>query len=674
MQIHEILDELEQTGSYNTNRLIYENALYYYGSILLNGYGIKLEGKDIRYYGITLAPSSAGKDWANEQVIKILFQGKEKYYAQRMRDVANQMFDGKYHFSTGLQTGMTVSLEGTKEGLFFVTQAQANSGFGSLNLIANEMGRVVSSSSDLIEKTKELFDGKYKAKTKLGSREEDRECDIEGIICNMLMFGSPAGMNKDSKDQIVELCKSGLYRRSFIINLEPARRHSKQNIDPNKSIEWFKAYKPDMKQIEIDEEAKLYIKEIKEELLQLGNDNLYNDFIQADTAAVNIITNLAAIQCFLEKDSVLNIKHIQDAYDFFKRSRQTVEDVFKITTTHDTIYKILKRGNTLPRHELINIDQSLDVSKTKWEDAINIVREMCYTKNEYLHEVGSSIVKYSIEELPVNKLDKIKISVTEDDGPHAINFHQYEVPFFGEGMSVEGLLRSDKSSFTTCHFEPSNKADKGHRRAESFISGQNLVAFDVDSGMSLEKAMDLLAPYTYIIYTAKKHRKLIDDVQYEDRFRIILPTKTEYFVDAEQHKQMYDNLSKILGITSYDVATRNVSRLWFINKDCELYSNEAELLDVTAALPSTDAEALVMPIVEEILQDKNIDRRLSGYYTWFFANTHKNMNRNDNLYKLGKYMKDAGENYESHIRSANDKLSEPLPERELVTLIKSVGK
>ena len=93
MQIHEILDELEQTGSYNTNRLIYENALYYYGSILLNGYGIKLEGKDIRYYGITLAPSSAGKDWANEQVIKILFQGKEKYYAQRMRDVANQMFE-----------------------------------------------------------------------------------------------------------------------------------------------------------------------------------------------------------------------------------------------------------------------------------------------------------------------------------------------------------------------------------------------------------------------------------------------------------------------------------------------------------------------------------------------------------------------------------------------------
>jgi hypothetical protein len=672
MKINEILDELELTGSYNTDRLIYENALYFYGSILMNGYNVRLEGRNVIYFGITLAPSSAGKDWANDQVLKILFNGNDRTYAQAMRESANVMFENDYPFSTGLQTGMTISLEGTKEGLFTVAQAQANSGFGSLNLIANEMGRIVSSSSDLIEKTKELFDGKYKAKTVKGSLEVNREVDIENIVCNMLMFGSPAGMNRESKDQIVELCKSGLYRRSFIINIEPCKRSLKENITPIKSRAWFDGYKPTETRLTVDQEAKLYIKQIKEELLNLGNENLYNDFIQADTAATNIVVNLASIICFLQKEEVVNIQHIQDAYDFFKRSRHTVNDVFKITTVHDTIYKLLKRGNQLARHELITLDPVLDVSKTKWDDGIDIVTEMCYVRNEYLNKIGSNVTKYCIEKLPINKLDKIKLSVTDDDGAYAINFKQYEIPFFGEGFSLESLLISNKSSFATCHFEASGKAKDGHRRAESFISGQNIVAFDIDEGMTLDEVIRLLVPYTYLIYTTKSHRTIKHGVMQGDRFRIILPTKTEYFVNAEQHKQMYENLSKILGVISYDVATRNVSRLWFLNKEGEVYKNEAELLDVTAALPSTEAEALVMPNIESIEDDDELDRRLKGTYKYFISNTNEG-NRNTMVYRFAKMISEFGEDVEMHTEKLNAMISEPLKDSEIRTICRSAG-
>ena len=671
MKVDEILDELELSGSYNTNRLIYANTLFYYGSILLNSYNVRLDGKNVNYFGMTLANSGAGKDWANHQVLRIIFQGREDEYASAMRHSAKSMFPDGYHFNNGLQTGMTLSLEGTKEGLFVVAQAQANSGFGSLNLIANEMGRIISSSNDLIEKTKELYDGTYKAKVVKGSKDDERECDIRNIVCNMLMFGSQAGMSGESKDELIELCGSGLYRRSIIVNVEPHLRALKEDLEPTGCIEWFEGYRPSEIDMRLDEEAKLFVKEIKEELISIGNENLYNDFIQSESSSHKMIINTACIMAFLEKESVVNIRHIQDAYDFFKATRATISDALMPYTLHDSIHKLLKRSKVLTRHEAVELDGSLNVSKTKWDDAIDIVSEMCYTKNEYLNITGTKVTRYGIEELPINKLDKIKIGVTDDEGAYAINFKSLEVPFFGEGMSLEGLLRSNKPSFTTCHFENSSKVGDGHRRAESFISGQNLIAFDIDYGMTVDEALEILKPYTYILYTTKKHRKLVDGVQYEDRFRVLMPTLTDYYVDVEQHKAMYENLSKILGFVSYDVATRNVSRLWFINNECELYKGEGTLLDVTVALPSTDKEELIMPIINEVLDDSKIERRLNGMFRWFLTNTYKNTNRNNNLFRLGSYVKDLGMNVEYNVRLANSKLLEPLEERELTVLINS---
>ena len=668
MKVDDILNELCDTGMYNTDRMIYANALFYFGSIMLNGFDIRSTKGNIRFFGITLAPSSSGKDWAQSKVLEILFQGKDKTYAKQMERVAMDMWNNDYPFANGLPTNMTVSLEGSKEGLFKVAQGQANSGFGSLNLIANEMGRVVSSSSDLIEKTKELYDGVYKAKTIKGSADDVKECDIENIVANMLMFGSPAGINHESKAQIIELCKSGLYRRSYICNIEPSKQELKENKEPIKSLEWFKDYKPKIDTMKVSDEANERIKEIVQELLDHSNTHLYNDFIQADKSAINIIFDLANIMAFLEQCDKVSLEHIENAYGYFKLTRSTVSDVFKSTTVHDSIYKILKRTKQLARHELVELDDSLNISKTKWEDATDILRELCYAKNEYLHEIGSKVVKYSIEKLPINNLDKIKIGVTDQEGAYAINFAPYEIPFFGEGMSIQKLLTSDKSSFTTGHFEPSAKASEGHRRAESFISGQNMVAFDIDEGMTIEQAIEILKPYTYIIYTTKSH-----GIKPNDRFRILLPTKTEYFVDAEQHKQMYENLSKILGIISYDVATRNVSRLWFINKGCEYYENKAELLDVTHALPSTEAEEKIMPLIHQVLDDKEIDKRISGMYRWVLSSTSDG-NRNSNLFRFGMFVKEVGEDYDYHLRKINDMLTDGVSQKEIDVLIMSVHK
>ena len=145
---------------------------------------------------------------------------------------------------------------------------------------------------------------------------------------------------------------------------------------------------------------------------------------------------------FLEQREYVTGEDMQLAYSFFKETRNTVSDVFKATTLHDSIYKILSRTNNLARHELVELDDSLNVSKAKWEDAIAILEELCYSENKYLNKVGSKIVKYSIEILPINKLDKIKLSVTDDEGAYAINFKPYELPFFGEGLTIEGLLKS----------------------------------------------------------------------------------------------------------------------------------------------------------------------------------------------------------------------------------------
>jgi hypothetical protein len=79
---------------------------------------------------------------------------------------------------------------------------------------------------------------------------------------------------------------------------------------------------------------------------------------------------------------------------------------------------------------------------------------------------------------------------------------------------------------------------------------------------------------------------------------------------------------------------------------------------------------------EDAVNDGNVDLRISGALRWLVSNTTSG-NRNDNMFRFAVMLKDPRHidchDWEAWTRRANTLLSEPLPERELNTIIRSAS-
>ena len=194
-----------------------------------------------------------------------------------------------------------------------------------------------------------------------------------------------------------------------------------------------------------------------------------------------------------------------------------------------------------------------------------MLEELCYRKNQKLIVTGSKISKYKIEELPTTDLDKIIISVPKsgsDKREKTLEYRSLEIPFFGDGQTVETLVQKKPfTNFTLCHFKEKN--DIPTRNSNNFIGIENAIAFDIDGSISIEDAVVLLSNFKYIIYTTRSHQKEKGGIIC-DRFRIVLPAKHTFNVTPEQHKQLYKNIADALGLTMADVSCFNAGRLFFL--------------------------------------------------------------------------------------------------------------
>jgi hypothetical protein len=273
------------------------------------------------------------------------------------------------------------------------------------------------------------------------------------------------------------------------------------------------------------------------------------------------------------------------------------------------------------------------------------------------------------------ELAKMRVAISainyEGDKQKAIKNTKYmnqEMPFFRideRTPSIEGLVsHSEYDSFVLCHMKD---GDDGYakRSAKNAIPGQNMIAFDVDGGVSLEDAKALFSRFTYIIYTTKSHNKEKGGI-IDERFRIILPTKNIFKVTPDEHKNMLDNFAKFVNIPVYDISTRDIARLWFTNSEAEVYTNRGELIDVSSFIPKTEkleeVQKTYAAIDETRLSD---DIRISRMQKWTVINAQTG-NRNNALFRLTKFLIDINApDPRGLVLQTNAMLDEPLDEEEL---------
>ena len=141
---------------------------------------------------------------------------------------------------------------------------------------------------------------------------------------------------------------------------------------------------------------------------------------------------------------------------------------------------------------------------------------------------------------------------------------------------------------------------------------------------------------------------------------------------------MYENIMNAMGLENSDIQCRNASRWYYSNPGGEyFYNKEGELLDVRLFIPDASEQLKAKDSLDNYdSQDAPEDKRIDGAIRWFLANTSEG-NRNMNIFKLGMLIKDPSKinssQWEMWMRKFNSMLSDPLPEREVNTIVRSVA-
>ena len=675
-----MLDELETCGKRKTDRIIWETALYYYGSILMNKYNFRksIGSKPlIRYYTIVFSPSGTGKSYILNTVEKMCNLEKYSDAMRSFYDHAVGMLpvqpDDYSEVLRYMPKSVTIGVEGTAEGLFYVAKSQRTSNFGSLNLSTEEFGETIASSSGLLSKLKELYDGKFKAKIVKGDSDSEMREDINHIICNFIGMGSRKGVTYVAEKELKRIASSGMYRRTFIIDSDKVVEKNKLQTSTEKIEEYLDAlnenFKADFIQRRkldmLSEKIMTYtdeyaerLEDIDDDLILRANEDKLNEFAQYNTGSLEMVIDLSHIIAFLEWDTKVTRDHLNRAYDFMVRTRDSVEDTFKSVHPYKTMYNLLKLKDNMTISEMAEIEANIPITKTKVADNIALLEELCYREDKVLVKNEGKVTRYRIEDLPKTSLDKLIISIGMDNkGKMSTHFEPHTI---GWETLKKLVVSSKKDSFTTAHFEDS------YRKKDNFIQGQNLIALDIDSELSLERAKEIFKPYTYLIYTTKSHRKEKGEQGIEDRFRIVIPTKTTYYVTEDQHKRLYENLADALDVHN-DTQTKNVSRLWFTNPEAEIFENHAELMDITPYIPDTIKSDKIMPVITDIntqVEEGELGRREAGFIKWFLINTSDG-NRHDHLTKAAYFFKDLGLPWKDRVTRLNNMLNNPMSDADM---------
>jgi len=718
-----ILDKLEIQGKFKSDRYIYLNPLLFYTSILANltsGLVLNSNGKNIKFFGVTLAGSGFGKDFSFGTVADVFNFNRTVYHeAMKQELIANVEGDERLKhevensFVLGEKKGLdallnyiprdiTVSIEGTKEGFVATSYAVAAAQFSSINVSVSELGDIVTNSAEALNKLKEAYDGTIKAKV----TKSENTPQVDNLTTNILLFGSEAGVSKKDKEQLLKLLESGLYRRSVIFNFEPKpiERQSSENVEMqeeelNELFSYIDSIKAIIKsntknykealEFGHQQDYKERLVSIQDELIDKANDNLADKWLTIDVSSIDMIDNIAHLLCILDSSMTLTLEHLESAYSIFKESRETISNIINPISIHKDLFNVLKLAKRkLSIHELDSYGVNLGSTKQIREETIELFKDYAYYKGYVPNVTGKNTRYFYMEEPSKTEMDKIICSIDVHDyeqkkiEPQAsASFLPLEVNFFGEAPSIEALVRSNKAkSFTTSWYEPTAMSEKlattqgaGHRRADNAIKGQNLIGFDIDDGMTLKEARELLKDYTYIIYTTRSHRKEKNGEMQGDRFRILVPTTNKYYVDPEQHKKMYKNIAEFFGFKVYDQATTNISRLWFTNPEAEVFTNVGTKLNAQAFIPETEQGNHALEILNKLMDsgvdyEDEVERRVAGIKKWFVVNTATG-SRNSNLYSAKKLLEEIGvHNVELVLFELNNLLSEPLSDKEVTSI------
>lgn len=702
--IEEIVDVL-CNKTQNTDRGFFRAVVAYFLAKMASCQRATLMTKDrgeipVNMYALALATSGYGKGHSVGILENELMKGfKDRFTQDTMPliaeqthwDIANKRAlragtdpNEEYEKVSGdaIRSGKPLFTfdSGTVPAVKQMRHALLLAGCGSINLQIDEIGSNLIGNVDLLNVFLELYDqGIVKGKLVKNTAENTRSEEVDGKTpANLLLFGAPAKLldGGQTEDQFYSFLETGYARRCLFgigqqdrkaFHSQSAEEIYKRLIQPTNSAavkKWAQHFHsladPNMFgwKMEVSDEVSIKLLEYKINCEKAADLMPEHDEIKKAELSHRYFKSLklAGALAFVEQSPEVTMDHLLSAIKLVEESGTAFQTILNRKKAYMKLAEFIASIDGEVTHADLN--EQLPFYKTGVgfrNEIMSMATAWGYKQHIIIKKrFEAGIEFFSGETLEETDLNEMVVSYSNN---FAFDYSAERVPF----EELHLLMKAPGYHWANHHFMGN------HRLEEKAVPGFNMLVIDVDSGVSLQAAQELMKEYRFMTYTTKRHQK----DGHGDRFRMIIPINYHLKLDSDDYKEFMNNIMASLPFKS-DEAANQRSKKWESFEGGEVYyNNDGVIFDALKFIPKTSKNE------EHRAEFKKVEN-LDNLQRWFAQKINAEGNRNNNLLRYAMSLVDSGWqllDVQNALLSFNQMLESPLDDTEIrSTILVSVGK
>lgn len=551
-------------------------------------------------------------------------------------------------------------------------------GCGAINLQVDEVGLNFANALEPLTLFLELYDqGRIKQKLTKNTAENTRNEELDGKTpANLLLFGTPSKLldGAQTEDQFYSMLDTGYARRCLFgwgqqdrkaFHTQSASEIYQNLINPQNNasvLKWANLF-TDLAdpanfgwRMEVENDVGIRLMEYKI-ACEAAADKLqdHQEIKKAEMSHRYFkALKLAGAYAFVDKSLKIEMDHLMSAILLVEESGAAFETLLNREKTYVRLARYLAAVGGQQTHADLN--ENLPFYKSgvgarneqmslaiAWGYKNHIIVKKTYVDGIEFFE-GST--------LKTTDLSKMILSYSDH---FAYNYIGEPAPF----EKLHLLTQAKGLHWSNHHFRNNS------RKEENVKLGFNMLVLDVDEGVSLDTAKELMGEYKYLIYTTKRHQTQ----GHGDRFRVILPITYELELDSEDYKEFMNNVLAWLPF-KVDESVNQRAKKWESFDGGQHFYNDGVLFDPLPFIPKTSKNDQYKQQYQKVESLDNLER-------WFAIKISETGNRNNNMLKYALALVDNGVSMidvGKMVHAFNGKLASPLDSSEIEgTIMRTVA-
>ena len=690
---HPVIDEIVSVicaKTQNVDRGFYDIEIAYFLGKMAASMRVALITKDrgevpVNIYALALATSGSGKGYSVGIMENEFLQGFKTRFMNETFPVISEDNLWKIAIERAARDGTDEQTEkdkldrefkdagalaftfdsGTPAAVKQMRQKLLLANSGAINLQIDEIGSNLVGSTDILNVFLELYDqGIVKQKLTKNTKENQRSEELDGKTpTNMLLFGTPTKLldGGQTEDHFYSFLETGYARRCLFgvgqkvgtgHGLTPDEIFARLTDPTNDAVtqKWANRF-TDLAdpnkfgwKIIVDDTVAIELIKYKVHCEKIANALPENEDILKSEISHRYYKclKLAGAFAFIDESMELEMDHLHQAMKLVEQSGDSFKNILRREKTYAKLARFLADCGGEQTHA--DLHEALPFYKssiTARNEMMSMAMAWGYKNHIIIKKVFSDGIEFfSGETLEETNLDKMLLSYSNHMAFGYLND-------FGQWSELHRLIGLKDYHWANHHFKG------GHRTAENTQSGFNMLVLDVDGGTTLQAAHELLADYTFMTYTTKRH------TDEENRFRLILPINYKLMLDGEEYKEFMSNILNWLPF-KVDESANQRERKWLANDQTQYHYNDGALLDVLKFVPKTSKNEQYAKDFQSVANMDNLER--------WFAERMSTGNRNNTLLRFAMALVDNGLSYleiEGRVLNLNKQIQNPLTEDEI---------